>query len=254
MTTTFRIKRRGAVALGALDASVRRHPTNQARLVTFHAVGNRVDGDINHIYDMPPDEFARHLDALVEAAHRVGLRFIRLNEWPAPGIIVTFDDGYADLVDTVAPTLSDRGIPFHCFVTGDRLEAGDRRYLDRSALAELALMPHADIGAHGWRHAPLDEMRPDERDHDLRASRTTLEDVVQRPVDSMSYPFGRVNRDVRDAVEHAGFTLAACSTWGFAPPASDPLLLPRIDLWAGDSPRTVLHKVLGHWNWFGRRS
>jgi hypothetical protein len=25
----------------------------------------------------------------------------------------------------------------------------------------------------------------------------------------------------------------------------------RIDMWAGDGPRTVTNKVLGHWNWFG---
>lgn len=254
MSTAFLVKRCGATVLGGFDAAVRRHPSDHARLVTFHAVGNRVDGDVNGIYDLAPAEFIRHVDAIVEAAQLAGLPFIRLDEWPSPGIVVTFDDGYADLVGTVAPVLSDRGIPFHCFVTGDRLDAGDRRYLDRAALAELAAVPLSGIGAHGWRHAPLDAMRPEERDRDLRASRESLEQVLRRPVDTMSYPFGRVNRDVRDAAERAGFTRAACSTWGFAPPTSDPLLLPRIDLWAGDSPRTVRHKVLGHWNWFGRLS
>jgi len=254
MSTAFLVKRRGAEVLGGLDATVRRHPADHSRLVTFHAVGNRVDGDVNRMGVLAPTEFLRHVDALVEAAHRTGLAFRRLEDWPEPGIVVTFDDGYADLVDTVAPALVDRGIPFHCFVTGDRLDAGDPRYLDRGALAALAAVPLAGIGAHGWRHAPLDAMPPDERDRELRASRSSLEDLLQRPVDTMSYPFGRVNHEVRDAAGRAGFVRAACSTWGFAPPAVDPLLLPRIDLWAGDSPRTVRHKVLGHWNWFGRLS
>ena len=254
MSTAFLVKRRGAAVLGGLDAAVRRHPTDQTRLVTFHAVGNRVDGDVHGIYDLTPAEFGRHVDAIVGAAAEAGLPFRRLGEWPAPGIVVTFDDGYADLVGTVAPVLSERGIPFHCFVTGDRLDAGDTRYLDRAALAELAAVPLAGIGAHGWRHAPLDAMQPGERDHDLRASRSSLEDLLQRTVDTMSYPYGRGNGDVRGAAQRAGFARAACSTWGFAPPESDPLLLPRIDLWAGDSPRTVRHKVLGHWNWFGRLS
>ena len=178
MSTAFLVKRRGAALLGGLDAAVRRHPADQARLVTFHAVGNRVDGDVHGIYDLTPAEFARHVDAVVGAAEETGLPFRSLAEWPAPGIVVTFDDGYADLVGTVAPVLSDRGIPFHCFVTGDRLDAGDPRYLDRAALTELASVPLAGIGAHGWRHSPLDAMQADERDNDLLASRSSLEDLL----------------------------------------------------------------------------
>jgi hypothetical protein len=35
---------------------------------------------------------------------------------------------------------------------------------------------------------------------------------------------------------------------------SDSLLLNRLDMWAGDNSRTIENKVLGYWNFLGRRT
>ena len=112
-------------------------------------------------------------------------------------------------------------------------------------------MPGVSIGAHGASHRSLTSLSSSELAAEIRASKVDLETVLQKPVTTMSYPFGHVDESVCKATHDAGFIFAATSKWGFNEASIDPLLQRRIDMWSGDSKRTVENKVLGHWNWFG---
>lgn len=59
---------------------------------------------------------------------------------------------------------------------------------------------------------------------------------------------------MRTAAQRVGFTVAACSKWGVNNENSDALMLSRLDMWAGDKARTIENKVLGYWNFLGRRT
>jgi peptidoglycan/xylan/chitin deacetylase (PgdA/CDA1 family) len=251
VTTAFAVKRRGAAIVGEAHRLLASSSKAGLRVLTYHAVGNRVDGDVNHIYNLEPRAFAAQLDRVVEAAEHAHLPFVPFDSGAATGVAITFDDGYADLLTTVLPEMARRGLPFHVFITADKLRSGDPRYLTADGLRQLAQSDLVTIGAHGASHRPLTKLSPEQCLADLRASREQIGDVVGRTVDTMSYPFGLVNESVRDLAGEAGFTRAACSTWGFNHPDTDPLMMRRIDMWAGDSGRTVANKVLGHWNWFG---
>ena len=166
-------------------------------------------------------------------------------------ISITFDDGYTDSLTVIAPLLCARQIPFHVFVSSARMNGTDRKYLSPAQVVELSNMPGVTIGAHGATHRSLTSLSSSELAAELRASKVDLEAVLQKPVTTMSYPYGHINDDVRKAAHNAGFTFAATSKWGFNESASDSLLQRRIDMWSGDSKRTVENKILGHWNWFG---
>ena len=140
------------------------------------------------------------------------------------------------------------------FVTPEKLTSGDPRYLTVAELRELATIPGATIGAHGVTHRSLTSMSVSDAQADLRASKQQLEDILQSPITTMSYPYGHVNEQVRNAAQHVGFTVAACSKWGVNSPDSDSLMLNRLDMWAGDSSRTITNKVLGYWNFLGSRT
>jgi peptidoglycan/xylan/chitin deacetylase (PgdA/CDA1 family) len=127
----------------------------------------------------------------------------------------------------------------------------DRKYLSPRQVVELSNMPGVTIGAHGATHRSLTSLSSSELAAELQASKVDLEAVLQKPVTTMSYPYGHVDESVRTAVHDAGFTFAATSKWGFNEASSDPLLQRRIDMWSGDNKRTVENKILGHWNWFG---
>jgi hypothetical protein len=87
---------------------------------------------------------------------------------------------------------------------------------------------------------------------ELTKSKDSLEQILQSPIHTMSYPFGLVNDFVRAAAEKSGFTHAACSKWGFVLPITDRLMQPRVDIWSRDSKSTYLQKLAGTWNWFSR--
>lgn len=252
MTLAFRLKRLGAAGISSLPRMIGRSPRRGLRVLTYHSVGNRVDGDINSIYDMSPNEFERHMAALIQFSTAHSVPFVPFASNVAHGIAITFDDGYVDALTNVAPILTRHRIPFHVFVTSTKLESGDPRYMSQADLLELAKNPLASFGAHGHEHRPLTGMTVSDAERDLRRSRESLSEILGKEVSSMSYPFGMVDNHVRDAALRAGFTRAACSKWGFNDVDTDPMMLRRIDMWARDRRSTVRDKVAGNWNWFGR--
>jgi peptidoglycan/xylan/chitin deacetylase (PgdA/CDA1 family) len=60
------------------------------------------------------------------------------------------------------------------------------------------------IGAHGYRHVPLSTIPENARIQELTDARNWLEDVIQLPVSTMSYPFGDTPFDIANALKVAG--------------------------------------------------
>ena len=222
----------------------------------YHSVGleqnsTTVDGDTLGIYSMTLAQFTAQIDVIQGVARSTGMSFVPFGSVLRDTISITFDDGYTDALIVIAPILCTRQIPFHVFVSAARMNGSDRKYLSPAQVVELSNMPGVSIGAHGATHRSLTSLSSSELAAELRASKVDLEIVLQKPVTTMSYPYGHVNDDVRKAAQDAGFTFAAMSKWGFNESSNNPLLQRRIDMWSGDTKRTVQNKILGHWNWFG---
>ena len=195
--------------------------------------------------------FTAQIDAIQAICIAKGISMDVFGSTKNDSLSITFDDGYTDALTVIAPLLCARQIPFHVFVSSARMNGTDRKYLSPTQVVELSNMPGVTIGAHGATHRSLTSLSSSELAAELQASKVDLEAALQKPVTTMSYPYGHVNDDVRKAAQDAGFTFAATSKWGFNETANDQLLQRRIDMWSGDNKRTVENKILGHWNWFG---
>jgi peptidoglycan/xylan/chitin deacetylase (PgdA/CDA1 family) len=222
----------------------------------YHSVGleensTTVDGDTLSIYSMTLTQFSAQIDAIQALCTSKGISIDVFGSAKKDSLSITFDDGYTDALTVIAPLLCSRQIPFHVFVSSARMNGTDRKYLSPAQVIELSNMPGVSIGAHGATHRSLTSLSSSELAAELHASKVDLETVLQKTVNTMSYPYGHVDESVRTAAHDAGFTFAATSKWGFNEASSDPLLQRRIDMWSGDSKRTVENKILGHWNWFG---
>jgi peptidoglycan/xylan/chitin deacetylase (PgdA/CDA1 family) len=222
----------------------------------YHSVGleqnnSTVDGDTLGIYSMTLTQFTAQIDAIQAGSKAKGVAIVPFGSLQRNSLSITFDDGYIDALTVIAPLLCARQIPFHVFVSSARMNGTDRKYLSPTQVVELSNMPGVTIGAHGATHRSLTSLSTSELVAELQASKVDLETVLQKPVTTMSYPYGHVDESVRTAAHNAGFTFAATSKWGFNEASSDPLLQRRIDMWSGDSKRTVKNKILGNWNWFG---
>jgi len=252
----FAIKRRVAGLVGEVFRLVPHPQAHGNRTLMYHSVGleqssTTVDGDTLGIYSMTVAQFTQQIDAIQGVAQLTGMSFVPFGSVLRDTISITFDDGYTDALTVIAPILCAREIPFHVFVSSARMNGHDRKYLSAAQVVELSNMPGVTIGAHGATHRSLTSLSSSELAAELQASKVELEAALQKPVTTMSYPYGHVDESVRKAAHDVGFTFAATSKWGFNEAASDPLLQRRIDMWSGDTKRTVENKILGHWNWFG---
>ncbi len=223
------------------------------RVLMYHAIGTPIPEDRLGLYTLSPSRFSEQMHAVAED---VGISVRSFSEAvdTANGLAITFDDGYRDVLAEAAPVLAELGLPFTVFVTTDYIRSGDHIYLSPQELCELAQCPGATIGSHGATHVKLSECSDIVLQKELVDSRNYLEDLLQQPVTSLSYPHGAVDRRVRDAVQLVGYSLAACSRFGTNLNDRDPLILKRTDIWCDDGLNEFYAKLHGHWDWMGWRA
>lgn len=223
------------------------------RVLMYHALGTKVDGDKLRVYSIEPARFRQQMDCLTALGRE---RIVGLDAGieACAGLVITFDDGYRDTLTVAAPLLVELGFPFSVFVAPGLVRSRDQRYLSENELRELSSLPGVNIGAHGDSHCRLTDCDDRKLSNELSYSRAWLEDVLARPVTTMSYPHGAVDGRVRSAAAAAGYSLAACSRFGAHPSGGDPLLIARTDIWAQDDVTRFNAKLAGRWDWMKWRT
>ena len=252
MRNVFSTKRVLAKTVSSSARLLQATPLAGQRILAYHSIGNSVDGDINGIYSLSRTEVVNQIDSVRQFAEDHGFSFVPFGTPKEKTICITFDDGYSDVLSVAAPILSNFRIPFHVFVSPQKSETNDARYLSRAETKEIQSISHATVGAHGYSHTSLTSIPNEQAMIELGKSKSVLEDLLSSPVESMSYPYGHTNEHITHMVQQVGFKYAACSKWGFVAENSHPLMQSRIDMWAGDTQRDVQLKLYGAWNWFHR--
>ena len=156
---------------------------------------------------------------------------------PARTIVLTFDDGYADLIEEALPIMIEQGLPASVFVTTgwlrDARHHAAGRPLDRmlswGQLAELS-SAGVEIAAHSHSHPQLDQISEPRMRVELAVSRRLLEDRLGQPVCSLAYPFGYSNKRVRAVAREVGYRQAASVANAVAESACDPFAVPRLTI------------------------
>ncbi|GAB2459211.1 hypothetical protein GCM10027062_43820 [Nocardioides hungaricus] len=185
---------------------------------------HRVDGDSRGL-STGVDDFRRHLDAigewgatvlpLEEAAAR-----LTAGTLPERALALTFDDGYASVVETAWPILRERGLPATLFavsgfLTGDHRFAWDRcepRHDRHRLVRPDELLAAAEdglhVGSHTATHPWLPALDQIELKREMAESRAALEELLGRPVRTLAYPTGGWSPRVREAAAEAGYETA----------------------------------------------
>jgi peptidoglycan/xylan/chitin deacetylase (PgdA/CDA1 family) len=166
---------------------------------------------------------------------------------------ITFDDGYADLVEHVPPVLTEHGFGATVFVVTDRLGAVNDwdvqtpwPLLDVDGIRSLA-RAGLEIGSHGRTHVALAGADPDRLARETRGSRGDLRALLDVQVQGFAYPYGSFDGPALASVQDAGYTYA-CAV--FAPRKDQGLLaLPRMFVGERDARvRLALKRRLYRWH------
>jgi peptidoglycan/xylan/chitin deacetylase (PgdA/CDA1 family) len=145
---------------------------------------------------------------------------------------LTFDDGFVDNLEALAPLLEAEAAPATVFVPTGWLGqthpyAPQTRVMTADEVRSLRRRG-VEIGAHTHSHPDLTELDRGAALEELRRGRAELEGLLDEPVETLAYPFGRAEEATREAAREAGF-VAACRTCGWGD-WSDPLDIPRQDM------------------------
>jgi peptidoglycan/xylan/chitin deacetylase (PgdA/CDA1 family) len=121
----------------------------------------------------------------------------------------------------------------------------DQRVLTRTELRELAMGELVTIGAHTVTHPLLATLPKTEQEAEIRQSKVFLEEVLERPVTSFSYPNGSNSKTTMDLVGESGFQCACASHNDVVWLGSDCLQLPRF--WIPDWDGVTFSRWLRRW-------
>ena len=112
----------------------------------------------------------------------------------------------------------------------DRLNGSRARRVTAEELRQLASRPGHEVGAHSVRHLMLPSQPVETQRCEVAESRTTLETVLDQPVDRFAYPFGALDDSTIEAVRAANFRTAVTCEETTLRKTSDLLRLPRLEV------------------------
>jgi peptidoglycan/xylan/chitin deacetylase (PgdA/CDA1 family) len=233
----------------------RSNKSDALRILMYHKV-NDIPGNPTTI---TVDTFRAQVAALVA----LGCRVVDLDtvlahyrgDGPLPprAVLLTFDDGYQDVLVNALPVLREHDFPAVMFVSVDHITSGapfphelrarDAGISNPVLTWEGALELEAGgvrIESHGLTHRPLASLTADEARHEIVASKAELEARLSRPVTAYAFPKGsRADYSTEHALmlSEAGYALGFTTVARGNKPDADPLQLGRYNGEAY-SPRT----------------
>jgi peptidoglycan/xylan/chitin deacetylase (PgdA/CDA1 family) len=205
-------------------------------ILMYHKVARpRRDSIARGLY-VTPALFRRQMQEL----RRAGYASASLTGAPVSSspnqIVITFDDGFANVLDNALEALREAGFRAIQFLVADRLgrrndwdaARGDRAepLMDAAQVRDW-LAAGNEIGSHTLSHPRLSQLSRDDARREIADSRKKLQDLFGVGVDHFCYPFGDFNSEVRDLVMAAGYATACGTEPGVNTRATDRFALKR---------------------------
>jgi glycosyltransferase involved in cell wall biosynthesis/peptidoglycan/xylan/chitin deacetylase (PgdA/CDA1 family) len=227
-------------------------------VLCYHAIEDQSDDPVLASYGVPPTLFAKQLDWLTGQ----GFSFVTPNQLaayvglnaplPRRPVLLTFDDGYADLVGLARDVLRPRAIEALAFVvTSSGLDTNewDQAYgaktinlLSAKERIDLASMG-VEIGSHSRTHREMPLLEgPEQTDEAASSADDLVVSGLPRPR-FFAYPFGFSDEGSKDAVRQAGYSAAFGCRSDWVKRGSDPFELPRVIILASDGSWRFRMKV-----------
>lgn len=226
------------------------------RILMYHDI---VVGTPEEIHGVSVEQFAAQMQWL----HDAGYQVIGIEDWFAAqragksvrskAVAITFDDGFEDNYTRAWPILQQHGFTATIFlVTGAFAATSVWR---EGSLARAPMLSPQQIlemaeggvtfGSHTVSHRRLTQLSDAaEIDHELVASKTALEQLLQREVLSVCYPFSQVNALIKARADAAGYQMGLTYDPGYVgDPGRDWLELRRTGILATDTVESFAQKV-----------
>lgn len=195
--------------VSSVNTSCRRLP-----VLLYHHVGPRRPGT-NPSLTVSPRLFASHIHWLATHGY-IGITPSAWHAWrvgvaslPTKPVLLTFDDGYADLVDHAFPVLRERGFSASVFIVTKQIGKtnlwDEQRGWGRHEIITADAMRRwhsqgIEFGSHSRTHQDLTRLSACELEDEVTGSAQDLETILGKRVTAFAYPYGLYDRTVEKTV------------------------------------------------------
>ncbi len=207
-----------------------------------------------------PAALERQLRSLLRRGYRATTfrQAVLAPPWPRT-LAVTFDDAMRSVAELAFPVLERLGVAGSVYAPTDYVEAGEP--MAWSWMEEWVGSPHEhelrpmswealrrlagagwEVGSHSCSHPWLTRVADDRLEAELGRSRAVCEERLDRPCDTIAYPYGNVDARVAAAARRAGYVAGAAVSSRRRASALD---WPRVGVWRGDAGWRFRVKVAG---------
>lgn len=197
-------------------------------ILYYHSVEESEDNELK----ISPEKFRGQLKYLKDnnyvslTLQELQLYIIDNKPIPKNSVVITFDDGYKDNYDNAYSILKEFGYTATIFVITGLIDK-DPNYLNSNHIKEMS-KNGIEIGSHSINHEKLLEISKENKIETITKSKQDLEKLIEKPVISIAYPFGKFNDDVVNITKDAGYTLGFTINKGWGNGKEDPLKLSRV--------------------------
>lgn len=224
--------------------SLTRHQPVGNRTFIYHSIGSNAFNDHLNLNSISQSRFLNHIET-----------FKRLNvvdpancDYNESSVSITFDDGYVDNYHFVSPILYELNFPYTIFVTTDYV-LNYKECINKKQLEELSSIPNVKIGSHTKSHPDLTKLNIPRVKEEIYDSKNFIEDIIGKEVDTISYPYGKVNSRIAKIVNECGYKYGFCSHFSVNNSMRNPYFMNRCFIHKHDNTNILRQKLNGEWDW-----
>ena len=238
-------------------------PQGTCRILTYHSVHP------HHPRSVRPTEFEKQVKFLSDNNFKVisFVELLKMHQDPncpqnEKYVILSFDDGYADNFTYAFPILKDYGLPAAVFLATryikknknfkpadegilyKNLEMLDWKQMEKMAAEKI------EFGSHTHHHIDSGIIARNLFEKEIIISKGLIEKYLRKPVNTFSYPFGKIHPDGQAILKNNGFKTACTTSWGiFRIGTDNPLKARRCEIVNEDSIEDFRLKIEGDWDY-----
>jgi|GEM_PF-186878 len=185
-----------------------------------------------------------------------------LTDFPRRPLVLTFDDGYRNVLENAAPLLKKFGMKASLFILSDRSLLKNNwdepdpnenpehsRLMDQEDLQRLRTYGF-ELESHGVDHKNFTQLNEDQVFDQLKKSKLQIEADFSIEVSAAAYPFGAIDGRLPALAKKAGYSFAVNTDQGGLRWFDEPHSLFRINIFPEDSWFDLWRKTLP---WYRRR-
>jgi peptidoglycan/xylan/chitin deacetylase (PgdA/CDA1 family) len=199
-------------------------------IFTYHSLD-----ESGSVISTRPEDFRRQMEALAAS----GIKVVPLAEIAShrEAAAITFDDAFTNFAECAVPVLERLSLPATVFVVSGYAGGHNNWPTQPSGVPHLPLMswsalrslpPGVSLGAHTITHPDLRALNEAGMLHEVRDSRSEIEQKTGRAVETFAYPYGAVDGRTADLVRNQ-FAIGCGTRLRYTGPKDDPAVLPRVD-------------------------